>query len=61
LGARNRCSQQQKAGRQKADRIQTEKTVAHARLLSVIFCRFDHSQNNAPQMRRVGRKIENRR
>jgi hypothetical protein len=56
----NRLSQKQ-TRRQKAGRIQAEKTVAHARLFSVIFVDSTTSQNNAPQMRRVGRKIDNRR
>src|SRR5215813_12493905 len=60
LGVRNRLSQQHTRS-QKADRFQTEETVAHAELFSVIFVDSTTSQNNAPQMRRVGRKIEKRR
>jgi len=60
LGVRDRLSQQHTRC-QKANPIQAEATVVHAGLFSVIFVDSTTSQNNAPQMRRVGRKNENRR
>jgi hypothetical protein len=60
LGVRSHCGQQQ-VRRQEAEYGQTEEAVVHVRLFSVIFGDSTTSQNNAPQMRLVGRKAENRR